>query len=209
MLPQSVLQGVLGDLPENMTELNERNARQMWQQKSAHISMEGRPPDNKYGLSDMTMMGKYMQGLMTAMKSQEFRHFLETLSGIGPLMNDDTNEGGGIHQTGPGGSLQIHADFNGGETWHRRVNAFVMLNPDWEKEWNGDLELWTRDMERCEARMAPIANRLVIFSTTDYTYHGHADPLFCPNHRSRRSVAMYYYTKTRPEWEIKLSLIHI
>ena len=57
-------------------------------------------------------------------------------------------------------------------------------------------------MDRCEARISPLANRLVIFSTTDFTYHGHADPLLCPSHRSRRSIAMYYYTKTRPEHEI-------
>jgi len=32
----------------------------------------------------------------------------------------------------------------------------------------------------------------------DFSYHGHSSPLTCPKGRSRRSVAMYYYTRDRP-----------
>ena len=52
-------------------------------------------------------------------------------------------------------------------------------------------------MTTCMQRIAPIANRLVVFSTTDFSYHGHADPLECPAHRTRRSVANYCYTTSR------------
>jgi hypothetical protein len=41
----------------------------------------------------------------------------------------------------------------------------------------------------------------VVFSTTDDSYHGHPDPLTCPEGRSRRSIAMYYYTVGRPREE--------
>ena len=41
-----------------------------------------------------------------------------------------------------------------------------------------------------------------IFSTTSNSYHGHPDPLTCPEGRSRRSFALYYYTNGRPAEEI-------
>ena len=43
---------------------------------------------------------------------------------------------------------------------------------------------------------------MVVFSTTNNSYHGHPDPLNCPEDVTRNSIAMYYYTKTRPESEL-------
>ncbi len=36
---------------------------------------------------------------------------------------------------------------------------------------------------------------MVVFNTNDYTYHGNPDPVTCPEGRTRRSIAMYYYTQ--------------
>jgi hypothetical protein len=44
---------------------------------------------------------------------------------------------------------------------------------------------------------------MAMFSTTDYSYHGHPDPLSCPPDRSRRSLALYYYTNGRPAEEVE------
>jgi hypothetical protein len=35
---------------------------------------------------------------------------------------------------------------------------------------------------------------MAIFATTENSYHGHPEPLTCPDDRVRRSIAMYYYT---------------
>ena len=43
---------------------------------------------------------------------------------------------------------------------------------------------------------------MVIFSTNDFTNHGHPDPLNCPQGLSRKSIATYYFSKGRPEYEI-------
>jgi len=47
-----------------------------------------------------------------------------------------------------------------------------------------------------------VFNRCVIFNTTDFSFHGHPDPLTCPEGRTRKSLAMYYYTNGRPAEEI-------
>eukprot|EP00975_Prorocentrum_lima_P044693 9362119-Prorocentrum_lima.AAC.1 len=58
-------------------------------------------------------------------------------------------------------------------------------------------------MTKCERRISPAFGRLVVFSTHDFSYHGHADPLDCPPHRSRRSIAIYYYSpEERPAEQI-------
>ena len=43
---------------------------------------------------------------------------------------------------------------------------------------------------------------MVIFSTTDFSNHGHPDPLNCPDDRSRKSIATYYFSEGRPKEEI-------
>jgi hypothetical protein len=49
--------------------------------------------------------------------------------------------------------------------------------------------------------IAPIFNRLVIFSITDTAYHGHPNPLETPPGIARRSLALYYYSVDRPAEE--------
>ncbi len=44
---------------------------------------------------------------------------------------------------------------------------------------------------------------MLVFNTTDFTWHGHPDPLTCPPERTRKSIAFYYYTSGRPASEIR------
>jgi hypothetical protein len=57
-------------------------------------------------------------------------------------------------------------------------------------------------MTRCDAKVLPLFNRVMIFSTTDFTYHGHPDPLNCPEGMTRKSLALYYFTNGRPADEV-------
>jgi hypothetical protein len=52
-------------------------------------------------------------------------------------------------------------------------------------------------MKECRARISPIWNRCVVFSTDEDTWHGHPDELQTPDGVKRRSVALYYYTASR------------
>ena len=83
----------------------------------------------------------------------------------------------------------------------RRVNSFIYLNPDWPESHGGHLELWSKDMKSCSQKILPSMGRFVVFSSTDFSYHGHPQPLACPKNRARRSMALYYYTNGRPQEE--------
>ena len=51
-------------------------------------------------------------------------------------------------------------------------------------------------------------NKLVIFNTTDFSFHGHPEPLKCPDNVTRKSLALYYYTNGRPKNEINFDTIN-
>ncbi|MDM8359544.1 2OG-Fe(II) oxygenase [Pandoraea pnomenusa] len=130
------------------------------------------------------------------LNSAPFLEFLGAVSGISGVLGDPYFEGGGFHEILPGGKLGIHRDFRIHKRLSllRRLNVILYLNEGWEHGFGGDLELWSRDMQRCVRKVAPVMNRCVIFATDDCSFHGHPDPLSCPSNRSRRSLAMYYYT---------------
>lgn len=132
---------------------------------------------------------------MSAFNSYPFINFLEKLTGIEGLIPDPHLHGGGLHQILPGGKLVVHADFNYLPKLglYRRINALFYLNKDWKREYNGYLELWDKNMENCVAEIEPRFNRMVIFNTSKYSFHGHPKTLSCPEGMTRKSIALYFY----------------
>jgi hypothetical protein len=124
-------------------------------------------------------VGSFIYSVLTELNGADFLVFLERLTGIQGLAPDPYFEGGGLHQILPGGFLKVHADFNlhSGLRLDRRLNLLLYLNRAWCEEYGGHLELWDRKMTRCEVRVLPVFNRAVIFSTLDWSFHGHPDPL--------------------------------
>ena len=138
--------------------------------------------------------GPAVQEIISELNSGTFVEELQRISGIDGLVVDAGLYGGGQHQIGPGGFLGVHADFNVHPTLglYRRLNALVYLNDEWDESFGGYLELWGDGGP--EVSVAPEIGTVVIFTTTDEAMHGHPHPLTCPEGRSRRSIATYYYT---------------
>ncbi|MUL47838.1 2OG-Fe(II) oxygenase [Mycobacterium sp. CBMA293] len=187
-LPPAVLEPVLSEFPEP--------GAAEWQQYDS-----GR--EVKLALADSERMGPATRLLLAQFNSGPFVDFIERLTGIDGIVPDPHFFGGGLHQIRTGGFLKVHADFNRHDRLNldRRLNGLLYLNKDWEEAWGGHIQLWDRKMERCAHKSLPIFNRFLLFATTDFSYHGHPDPLTCPPHRSRRSMALYYYTNGRPDEE--------
>ena len=141
--------------------------------------------------------------LLYHLNSITFLEFLAAVTGIDNLIPDPNFEGGGLHQIVRGGKLGVHADFNKHRRYglDRRLNLLLYLNKNWREDYGGHLQLWDRDMSRCEAKVLPVFNRVMVFSTTDFTYHGHPDPLECPEGMTRKSLALYYFSNGRPAEE--------
>ena len=150
-----------------------------------------------------TQFRDYTREVLAHLNGPGCLRFLEALPGIAGLIPDPYYEGGGLHQIQRGGHLKIHADFNKHARLNldRRINLLVYLNKDWREDYNGHLELLDRTMSGCVRKILPVFNRCVIFSTTDWAYHGHAEKLMCPEGMTRKSMALYYYTVGRPAQE--------
>lgn len=159
--------------------------------------------EKKLARNDLHNLPQSIQSLIHELQSNRFVSLLQGLTGIHGLIVDHEHNGGGCHASLRGGHLGVHADYNYHPTTllDRRLNVLVYLNAGWDPDWGGNLELWNRDMSRCIKSVVPDFNRTVIFSTTDWAYHGHPDPLDCPPMVTRKSIALYYYTNGRPDHE--------
>ena len=153
--------------------------------------------ENKLGLTKRELFPALIAEVVDELNSPEFVSWLSEVTGIVGLMADDSLEGGGLHQSGPGGFLNVHTDFRTHhyhKNWRRRVNLILYLNPKWDERWGGAIELWDGDVRQCVAKVPPLLNDVLIFETNEISYHGFPEPLSCPEGQSRKSLALYYYT---------------
>lgn len=129
--------------------------------------------------------------------SEPFLKFLENLTGIKNIIADPTFFGGGCHKIHTGGKLSLHVDYNlNKKNQFRVLNLLLYLNPIWEEDWEGALELWDHKTKQCVHKIFPIFNRAVIFTLSDHSIHGHPIPLKCPENVQRYSLALYYFVET-------------
>jgi 2OG-Fe(II) oxygenase superfamily len=198
LFPEAIVRAVEKEIPEN--NFDENGCYKGAPRNKCYLHDKS---FKKTGLAQDDLMGPYTRVFMAVLKSANFVGFLERLTGIEHIVPDPRFYGSGVHVIAKDGYLGVHADFNWnpGLALHRRVNCFVFLNPDWDEEWGGHLEFWNKEMDQCHQRIAPHMGRFAVFSTTDFTYHGHPNPLATPDDRARRSMALYYYTATRPAYE--------
>lgn len=153
--------------------------------------------ERKFSNTDPESWGPTLKSILAVLNSDEFVAFVSELTGIEGLFADPSLEGGGLHQSTRDGYLNVHADFTvhpHHQNWRRRANLLVYFNEGWESEWGGQLELWSTDMKQCVERISPVANRAVIFTTDMDSFHGHPEPMTCPEGTARRSLALYYFS---------------
>ncbi len=184
-LPEFIVENILTEFPK----VNSND----WQKFDGFT-------EKKLASNHESQMGDTTRPLLYQFNSSIFINFLESLTGIDGIIPDSHFVGGGLHQIEKGGYLKMHVDFNRHSKLRldRRLNFLLYLNKDWQEEYGGHLEFWDKDMTQCEKKILPIFNRCVIFNTTDFSYHGHPEPLTCPERQTRKSLALYYYSNGRP-----------
>jgi hypothetical protein len=155
----------------------------------------------KVQICDSKLFPAPVAKLNEALSSPEFLSDLSYITAIPNLLADEKLVGGGIHVTGPGGRLDVHIDFNYMEErkLHRRLNLLLYLNPSWKEEWGGHIQLWDKEVKKCEASFVPAFNRCVIFETSEISFHG-VTPVSPKAPTARQSFATYYYTREAPSY---------
>lgn len=159
---------------------------------------------------DLRALGGAWKEVDQFIKSPDFLQWLSKTTGINDLLYDPHYFGGGTHENRHGQDLDVHVDFNRHPItgWHRRLNLIVYLNDEWDNGWGGAIEFHKdpRDPDGNEIKVVkPALNRAVIFETTYWSWHGFERielPMGDQDQRSRKSLALYFYTRTRPESEL-------
>ncbi len=159
--------------------------------------------------TDMPSISPSYAELDAFLQTREFLDAIEQLTGIRDLLYDPDYIGGGTHENVHGQALDAHVDFNvlPKNGWHRRLNLIVYLNPEWQSAWGGCLCLesdpW--DAEHADkVEIVPKFNRCAIFETSEISWHGFPTIDLPEAKRSitRKSIAIYLYTRTRPVEQI-------
>jgi hypothetical protein len=168
-------------------------------------------PSLKHTVTNVRGIGKTYSDLDNLISSADFSKFMVEISGIEDLIYDPTYYGGGTHNNLSGQGMDPHVDFNYldipnvGEM-HRRINAIVYLNEEWQEDWGGALDLHENPWDPVNdkvIRILPKKNRLVLFETNEFSWHGFlpVTPQL-PSGISRKSFALYMYSNERPREEI-------
>jgi len=176
--------------------------------------------EDRYALNEMGQVGgkavrtsvrdvaESYRELDSYLQTNEFLDFVSAVTGIPDLLYDPDYVGGGTHENRDGQGLDAHVDFNyhPRTKTHRRLNLIVYLNHEWEESWGGVLELhsdpWNPAANRTQ-RVLPLFNRAVIFETNEISWHGFSRIALPADRKSlsRKSFAIYLYTRGRPAQE--------
>ncbi len=160
----------------------------------------GDPNIEKLSCDDEEQFPAVIRNLMLQFNSNTFLKFLENLTGIEHIIPDPSFNQCGLYSTGKGGRLMVHADSNRypvPHMFHQHINVIYYATKEWEEDWGGELELWNREKTKLQKKIFPFFNRLLIFDTGRYSYHGHPHPLNCPKNIRRNNLALYYYVHER------------
>ena len=155
----------------------------------------------RHFLEDSREFSTNLKLFSSAISSRSFLLFLETITGLKSLFPDPYFLGEGANMTGNGGFLNIHVDSNWNQklqAW-RRCNVLFYFTKDWKREYEGNLELWTRDGSRKAKEIAPIFNRVVIFNTNSGSFHGQPVKTNTPEHIFRKVFSSCYYATEKDE----------
>ena len=160
----------------------------------------------KSGFANYEEMPNSIKKIIELFYSKGFIKILEKKFELEEIEPDWKLHGGGMHQSNKNGYLKVHSDFiYRRKSKQRRVlNLLLYLNSDWQKEWNGSLELWDKNMTEIKEKIEPKLNNVVIFRTDQDSNHGFPDPLKCPTNVSRNSIALYYYVKEKSFFPYKI-----
>ena len=108
-------------------------------------------------------------------------------------------KGAGIHKVYNEGFLCMHSDFESyfdhklNLLLDRRLNLLLYMNPEWKKEYGGELYLFDKNLGKVTKEIVPILNRCIIFVTPG-NIHGHPNKLNIPETICRQSITTYYYS---------------
>jgi len=179
--------------------LNEEYAEKIAQEFPTNINSGNwyeynNPIEKKYANDQINIMPRCIKKLFNLLSCKEVIQKIHLLTGIENLEYDPYLHGAGLHIHPTGGKLGLHLDYEKHPHLdkERRLNIILYMSKDWQEEWNGDTELWDKELSKCIAKSPVVFNSAIIFKTNEISWHGLPEEIKCPEGVYRKSVAYYY-----------------
>jgi Rps23 Pro-64 3,4-dihydroxylase Tpa1-like proline 4-hydroxylase len=151
---------------------------------------------NKKEINDADNFPPHIKNIVQLLTSKSFIKTVEEITGIDNLIIDKKIYGGGLAISSKGNYLEKHIDFNFNNDikLYRAVNLILYLNKNWDEKNGGCFELYDETL-KLQKTIVPNINKIIIFASNNKTIHGFNKL----NVESRKSINLWYYTKTPPE----------
>ena len=153
------------------------------------------PLEVKYANDKINDFNENIKKIFYILSSNQLINVFSQISKIDELEYDPYLHGAGLHVHPKYGRLNLHLDYEKHPQLinkQRRLNIILFLNKKWKKEWNGDNQLWNKDVTECKVRTYPKFNTALIFNTNEISWHGVPEKILCPEGNYRKTLAYYY-----------------
>jgi len=152
------------------------------------------PIEKKFTNDNIKSIPICIKKYFNLLSCKEIIEKINLLSGIQNLEHDPYLHGAGLHIHSNGGKLDMHLDYEKHPHLdkERRLNIILYMSKDWKEEWNGETQLWNKDLSKCVVKSNIIFNTAVIFKTNDISWHGLPEEIICPEGVFRKTIAYYY-----------------
>ena len=152
------------------------------------------PIEYKYANDKISNMPLCIKKIFNLLSCRDIIENISKLSGIENLEYDPYLHGAGLHIHPTGGKLDMHLDYEKHPFLdkERRLNIILYMSKDWKEEWNGETQLWDKNMEKCIVKSPVKFNTAIIFKTNEISWHGLPEPICCTENVLRKSLAYYY-----------------
>ena len=159
------------------------------------------PFESKYTLRDKYNFPPLLSKLFTELQSGSFVNELSKLCEY-PLQLDTERHYWGVHLYDSGDCLDIHVDAGIHPILNKKkhLTLGIYLSVNYDESHGCHLELWngssclstTPVITEKAVSIAPIFNRLVLFTNTDTAWHGNPTPLNAPASTKRIFITISY-----------------
>lgn len=152
------------------------------------------PLEIKYLIDNLDLIHPSINNIFYALSHEIVIDKLKDIFDIPNLEYDPYLHGAGLHYQPRYGRLNMHLDYEKHpfSDKQRKLNIILYLNDEWNKEWNGDTQLWNNNMTECMCKSYPTINTAIIFYTGENSWHGVPETILCPTNIYRKTLAFYY-----------------
>ena len=180
LLPNDLALKILKNFPDTNDAISKKNFR-----------------EHKYIAYQMDQYNPLLEETIYAFQDQKVVQIVEEICQLTNIYPDEHLYAGGLSIMEKGNFLNPHLDNShdkDGNKW-RVLNLLYYVTPDWEKEYGGNLELWSNGLKNSPVIITSKFNRLVLMATHQNSWHSVNK---VTKEKIRRCCVSNYYFSDKP-----------